>query len=122
MEALFDQTCELVGWMDRGTYIYDTEMHWVAFIFNRHAWSVKTGNWLGPVHGTICLDHRGCVVAWHSRYDMYGGTVPIRPLKPILQPAPPVTPDKPPTLPKPTAPNRPPTGWSELAWLDWISQ
>jgi hypothetical protein len=29
-----------------------------------HIWSPKTGNWLGRLQGSNCLDHGGRVVAW----------------------------------------------------------
>ncbi len=121
MQALFDQDCEFVGWMDHGTYIYDDEMNWVAFIFNRHAWSAQTGNWLGPVYGTTCLDRHGRVVAWHSKDYLYGGMIPIKPPKPLRPPRP-SAPAKQPVPHKPAAPIPPPTGWSELGWSGWLAQ
>ncbi len=121
MEALFDQNCELVGWIDHGTHIYDTEMNWVACVFNRHAWSAKNSSWLGPVYGTTCLDRHGRIVAWHSKDYLYGSTNPIRPPNP-LKPQRPDIPAKPPSPKKPTPPTPPPTGWSELGWAGWLGQ
>ncbi|WP_419183297.1 4-fold beta flower protein [Pseudomonas monteilii] len=44
---LFDQNCELIGWMDPGRHIFDTDMNWIAYLSSNHTWSAETGNWLG---------------------------------------------------------------------------
>ena len=67
MEPLFDRNCELVAWIDPLRNIFDTDLNWVAYIRNGHAWSSDTGNWLGPVPGVLCLDQTGKVVAWNSK-------------------------------------------------------
>ena len=83
MKPLFNKDCNLVGWIDPGNHIFDTNMNWVAYISNGHAWSVQNGNWLGPVNGFNCLDQTGKPVAWSPDQDIEGTMKPIRPMRPM---------------------------------------
>ncbi len=122
MQALFDRNAEHVGWISKGTYIFDQNMQWVAFISRGHAWSALTGDWLGPVHGTTCLDKKGCVVAWHSPQEVHGMERPLKPKFAPGKPAPPgiVRKVNKPSVPAP--PVDPPGGWSEFGWVGWTTQ
>ncbi len=64
MEPLYDSNVDLVGWIEPGWHIWDTNMDWVAYISGGHAWSSRSGSWRCPVHETTCLDRSGQVVAW----------------------------------------------------------
>lgn len=49
LKSLFDNICELIGWIEPNNHIYDIDMNWIAYISNNHAWSSETGDWIGPV-------------------------------------------------------------------------
>jgi hypothetical protein len=66
MEPLYESNVNLVGWIEPGWHIWDTNMDWVAYISGGHAWSSGSGSWCGPVNETTCLDRSGQVVAWES--------------------------------------------------------
>lgn len=84
MVALFNKDCHLIGWMKEShDHIFDTEINWVAYIKNGHAWSVATGNWCGPVNGFTCLDQAGKVVAWNPTQIPQGSARPIRPVRAV---------------------------------------
>lgn len=121
LEPLFDRENTFVGWADPAGHIFDSEVHWVAFISNGHAWSPETGNWLGPVRGLGCYDRAGQVVAWCPRQMVTRlNAVPRpsrspRPLRPI-RPLRPV---------RPLSPVRPLTAngaWSSIPFHEWLSQ
>ena len=80
---LFDKDCEHAGWLDPGKYIYDADMNFIAFIINSNAWSVETGNWLGPVQGLLCYDTNGKLMFWNPKEKITGIVTP-RPSRQIL--------------------------------------
>ncbi len=121
MIALFDKDCDLVGWMkDSHDHIFDTEMNWVAYIRNGHAWSAETGNWYGPVNGYNCLDQNGKVVAWSPNQTVQGSVRPVKPVRAVraVRPVRPVRPVKP---VRPVRPVTPIGGWSDLSFMDWVN-
>jgi len=121
LEPLFDKNCELVGWISPREHIFDVNLNWVAYIKKNNAWSVETGNWLGPVKGLLCYDSNGKVVAWNPKEHVVGITRPTKPPK-ELKPPRPLRPLKPLTPPKPLRPPVPTGGWSELTFWNWLSQ
>lgn len=67
MEPLYDANVNLVGWIEPGHHIFDTNMNWLAYVAGDHAWSANGGNWCGPVvDATTCLDRSGRVVGVES--------------------------------------------------------
>ena len=117
MEALFAPDCALVGWIDPGRAIFDTEMRYVAYISGINAWSVSTGAWLGPVDNFTLCDRRGKPMAWNPSHPIRGQlTTPtsVTPLTP-LQPLTPLRPLNPPT---PLRPLTPLGGWSPMSFGD----
>jgi hypothetical protein len=121
MEPLFDENCELIGWIDPRSHIFDIDLNWVAYISRGHAWSTESGNWLGPVPGLICLDQYGCVVAWNPKEQVAGSPRPPRPPWAPRAPKPP-RPPRPPQPPRPPRPPQPVGGWSDLSFRAWLSQ
>lgn len=124
LKPLFSPDCELVGWLDLGKHIFDTDMNWVAYIVNDHAWSSKTGNWLGKINIATCLDTTGKVIAWNPDCKVRGEVSCLRPFTPF-KPFAPFTPFKPFTPFTPFTPFRPATpsgGWSSLSFKEWITQ
>jgi hypothetical protein len=122
MIPLFDKDPELVGWIsDRFDHIFDTDMNWVAYISNGHAWSAKTGNWCGPVNGFTCLDQAGKVVAWTPTQSPKGTAGAVKPVR-AVRPASPVRPATPVRPARPVKPAAPVGGWSALKFSDWASQ
>lgn len=121
MEPLFNQNCELVGWMRLDEHIFDLDMNWVAYISNNHAWSAETGNWLGPIDVATCLDQNGKPLVWSPISDIRGTVRPIRPVRAVrsVRPVRPVRP----VLPvRPVRPIAPVGGWSQLTWQQWLAQ
>ena len=118
--ALFDKDCDLVGWINPGEHIFDTDMDWVAFIANNHAWSAETGNWLGPVKGLLCLDTSGKPVAWNPKERVAGTSSPSKPSK-ALKPSKPSRPSKPSTPSRPSKPSAPSGGWSSHSFFGWLA-
>lgn len=121
MEPLFDKDCELVGWIDPMRHIFDTDVNWVAYISNGHAWSSKTGNWLGPVLGLLCLDQAGKVVVWNPKEQVKGTARPARPAR-AARVARPARPAKPARPARPAIPATPTGGWSQGTFWAWLSQ
>lgn len=122
MFALFDKDCELVGWIkDTLDHIFDTDMNWIAYIKNGHAWSANSNDWCGPVNGLTCLDQSGKVVAWNPKQKIKGQLKPIVPIRAIraIRPVRPINPMRP---IKPIKPITPIGGWSELSFPEWIAQ
>ena len=72
LHPLFDCNCELIGWIEPDCHIFDTNMNWIAYISGGHAWSSNSGNWIGPVNGTTCLDRSGSVFAWSESSNIRG--------------------------------------------------
>lgn len=121
MTPLFDNECNLVGWMDPGKHIFDTDMDWVAFIANGHAWSVQTENWLGEVYGLNVRDRQGRTVLWNPDQPIENSLPVLEPLQPLtpLGPLTPLTPLDPLT---PLQPLEPLGGWSDLSWEEFLKQ
>ena len=65
MKPLFSPRCDLLGWIDPGAAIFDTEMNYVAFVADGHAWSPLDCNWLGSVDVLTVFDRSGRAVAWN---------------------------------------------------------
>ena len=109
MTPLFDKDCNLMGWMEPGKYIFDTGMNWVAFIDGDNVWSAETGNWLGQVYGRNIRDTQGKTVFWNPDQDIENTLPPLPPVRPLRpqQPLQPLTPLE---------------GWSELGWIEFLSQ
>ena len=120
MYPLFDEDCELVAWVEPGEQIYDTDMNWVAYILNNHAWSAETGNWLGPVHGLICLNQNGQVIAWNPKEHVAGTARPPRPARAPRSPRPP-RPARPSRPARPARPAHPVGGWANESFIDWLA-
>lgn len=121
LRPLFDKKCNLVAWIDPDKYIFDTKLKWVAYIYDGHAWSCKNGNWLGPVHGLLCLNKAGKPIAWNPDEPIYGTKRPDRPARAA----------RPPRYghyPKPTRPSRPAHpampagGWARGSISAWFRQ
>ena len=53
LKPLFDKNCKLIAWIEPNEHIFDTNMNWIAYISNGHAWSTKTNTWMGPVLSLI---------------------------------------------------------------------
>lgn len=64
MTPLFTPDCVLVGWLEDNEHIFDTNLNWVAFVDDGHAWSANACHWLGPVNDGCLLDTLGKVVAF----------------------------------------------------------
>jgi len=118
---LFDKDCEHAGWLDPGKYIYDADMNFIAFIINSNAWSVETGNWLGPVQGLLCYDTNGKLMFWNPKEKITGTVKAPRPSRQILSTKP-QTPAKPAEPAKPTPPKCNANVWSDLSLWGWLSQ
>ena len=112
MEPLFDENCELVGWMDPMRHIFDTDLNWVAYVSGGQAWSTETGNWCGPVPGLIYLNQSGRVVAWNPKERIADTARPARPARAAraARPA------------RPARPTCPAGGWSDHSFWVWLSQ
>jgi hypothetical protein len=46
---LFALHSNLVGWIVPERHVFDRTMNWIAYMSDGYAWSVATGNWLGPI-------------------------------------------------------------------------
>ncbi len=118
---LFDKDCDHVGWIEPGKFIYNTDMQCVAFIVNNNAWSVESGNWLGPIQGLLCFDTNGKLVFWNPKEKITGKVSAPRPSRQILSIKPP-QPEKPSDPSKPTKPKVAKDVWSDLSYFSWLSQ
>lgn len=121
MEALYSPKCDLVGWLQPGKAIFDPDMKYVAFIANEHAWSAKTGNWLGPSDHTNFLDRSGKPVTFGARYTPKGRMAPMIPMR-AMKPMVPMKPMKPMKPMRPMKPMTPMNGWSQMSFEEWINQ
>ena len=120
MEPLYDASVSLVGWIEPGQHIFDTDMNWVAYIAGGHGWSAASGNWCGPVNLATCLDREGHVVAWTPAQQPQGTIRPVRPVRAVraVRPVRPVRP----VLPvRPGRPIPPIGGWSRLSFSEWVA-
>lgn len=112
LKPLFNKNSELVAWISPIQHIFNQNLEWVAYLSNSHAWSARTGNWLGPVHGVICLDSSGKVVAWNQEGNINGTARPARPARAARSARP----------ARPARPTRTVGGWSKLSFEEWIGQ
>ena len=121
LHPLFNYDCKLVGWIRPECHVFDLDMRWMAFLYQGHAWSAISGEWLGPMDGLNCLDHKGQVVAWNplSRFRM--SFMPSRPSRPVRS-APPEASVAPARPARPARPVTPLVGWSQLSFASWITQ
>lgn len=119
LTPLFSQGCDLVGWMQPQKFLFDADMGYVAFIANGHAWSARSGRWIGPVIGSHVFDIEGRPVAWNPGAPLRGFGRPLRPVN-VVRAVSPVRPAK------PVAPLRPlkapdmPGGWSQFSFAEWL--
>ena len=116
LKPLFDKNCKLIAWIEPNEHIFDTNMNWIAYISNGHAWSTKTNTWMGPVKDMTCLDTNGKVFAWNPDCEIEGSIKPMRPMKPMK----PMRPMRPMRPMKPMRPMRPLGGWSSIHFEEWI--
>lgn len=122
MIPLFSPSCELVGWLEPGEHIFNTDMGWGAYITQSHVWSARTGNWLGPILDNNCLDHTGKVVAFSEEGPVQNMmAAPLRPVR-AVRAVRPVRPVRPVSPIRPIRPVRPLGGWSSLPWEAWMRQ
>ncbi|WP_430515628.1 4-fold beta flower protein [Inquilinus limosus] len=120
MEPLFSKDCVLVGWVDPGRYIFDTDMNYVAFISNGNAWSAATGDWLGSIEHTTARDRRGRPVTFSSGHPPIGTSVPSTPSR-ASRASRPARPSRPSTPSRPSRPSTPSGGWSPLSFTAWLA-
>jgi hypothetical protein len=120
MEPLYDVNVNLVGWIDPGQHIFDTNLDWAAYVSGGDAWSSNSGNWCGPVNGTTCLDRNGNPVAWSPRTPPSGSMRPMRPMRPMRAMRP-LRPMRPMTPMRPMKPMPPMGGWSQQSFAEWIA-
>jgi hypothetical protein len=121
LHPLFDKNLSLIAWIKPGEHIFNIKMEWIAYISKNHAWSAKSGNWLGPVKELNCLDKNGKVFAWNPHGKISRSPRTSRPTRAIRL----VRPNK---QARPVKPERPlrntsPAGrWSVLLLEDWLDQ
>jgi hypothetical protein len=119
LTPLFSQHCDLVGWIRPRQFLFDADMSYVAFLANGHAWSARSGLWIGPVAGTHVFDTEGRPVAWNPGEPLRGFGKPLRPVN-VVRAVSPVRP------PRPILPTRPltapvlPGGWSPFTFAQWL--
>jgi hypothetical protein len=121
MKPLFDNTSELVGWIDPHRHLFDTDMSWRAYISHGHAWSAETGDWLGPVKGLVCFEQSSRVIAWNPDDRVAGIARPATPQR-VSRASRPSTPSRPSLPSRPSRPSTPSGGWSPLSFWGWLDQ
>lgn len=121
MYPLFDKNCDLVGWLELGEHIFDTEMNWVGYISGGNVWSAETGDWLGPIMGLTCLDRNGKPILWNPDKTIQTSMRPISPIR-ATRAIRPIRPIRPINPIRPIRPIVPIGGWSELSWNEWCNQ
>jgi hypothetical protein len=119
LTPLFSPGCDLVGWMQPHKFLFDADMAYVAFLTNGHAWSARSGLWLGPVIGSHVFDIEGRPVAWNPREPLRGVGKPLRPVN-VVRAVSPVRPARPVMPPRPLAAPVLPGGWSPLTFAEWL--
>ena len=121
MIALFDCHSHLVGWLrESDEKIFDTQMHWVAFVHNGYIFSSHC-HWLGGYKNETIIDQDGKAVAWIRGHSPRSTAHLSHPATPAI-PATPATPARPATPATPTIPATPAGGWSHLDWLSFLKQ
>lgn len=119
LTPLFSQHCDLVGWMQPQKFLFDADMAYVAFIANGHAWSARSGRWIGPVVASHVFDIDGRPVAWNPAEPLRVSGRPLRPVN-VVRAVSPVRPAKPVAPMRPlTAPDLP-GGWSQFSFAEWL--
>ena len=121
LKPLFDKNSELIGWIEPGKHIFNHNMDWIAYISRGHAWSSKTGNWIGPVNDLVCLDTNGKVIAWSKGANIRGSVHPANPAR-ATRAARPARPARPAMPARPAKPATPVGGWSNLSINEWLNQ
>jgi hypothetical protein len=94
-------------------------MNYVAFVANGHAWSARSGQWIGPVVGTHVFDTEGRPVAWNPAEPLRGSGRPLRPVN-VVRAVSPVRPTRPVAPPRPLTAPVLPGGWSPLSFAEWL--
>ncbi len=121
MKPLFSPHCDLLGWIDPGSAIFDPEKNFVAFVAYGHAWSAVDCGWLGAVDVLTILDRSGRPVGWNPEHPLssFVGQGPVgRPMRPKT----PMRPKRPLQPVRPLAPRRPLSGWSPLSFDEWLGR
>lgn len=123
MYQLRDTNNDLVGWLDEGRHVFDTNMNWVAYLSGGQAWSAEFGDWCGPVENGSCLDRDGRVVVWSPDISGPVGSS-ARPVIPAraARAARPARPARPTIPARPARPAVPVGGWSPLTFDEWLGQ
>ena len=119
LTPLFSQHCDLVGWIQPRQFLFDVDMTYVAFLANGHAWSARSGLWIGPVVGTHVFDTEGRPVAWNPGEPLRGFGKPLRPVN-VVRAVSPVRPTRPITPPRPLTAPVLSGGWSPLTFAEWL--
>jgi len=118
VRPIFDIRISHVGWYKDG-HIFDPEVNWLAFVHQGHIFSAVTLEWLGPWNDGSLLDQQGQVVAWLDGGQPRGSEPPLPPPRAPRPPRPfrhvrPIHPRR------PLFPQQPASGWSMLAWHEWL--
>lgn len=114
---LFSSSCDHVGWLQPARFVFDTDMRFVAFITNGHAWSAISAAWIGPAVGHHLFDVDGRPVAWSPASPLRAIGAPLRPVN-VVRPVSPVRPVRP---VNPTRPiSAPMVPWSGLTFFEWL--
>jgi hypothetical protein len=119
LTPLFSRHCDLAGWMQPRQFLFDADMTYVAFLANGHAWSARSGLWIGPVIGTHVFDMEGRPVAWNPGEPLRGFGKPLRPVN-VVRAVSPVRPTRPILPPRPLTAPVLPGGWSPLTFAKWL--
>jgi hypothetical protein len=111
MKPLFDAASNLVGWVsDDGKNIYNTNMHWSAYVVGENAWNARNDKWIGPVVNGNFHDRSGRPIAWRNS-KVSSVMPPMQPMTP-MRPMTPMTPMQPMTPMRPMTLMTPMGGWS----------
>lgn len=121
LKPLFDKNCEFIGWIEPEKHIFNQDMDWVAYISDSNAWSAVTGNWIGSVHDSVCLDTSGKIIAWSTGTNVRSISRPSRPNRAVSAPKPP-RPERPEAPEKPEKPEVPADEWSSWSIGQWLHQ
>lgn len=119
LTPLFSPACDLVGWMQPDAFVFDVDMAYVAFLTNGHAWSARSGLWIGPAIGPHLFDIDGRPVAWNPGEPLRGFGRPLRPVN-VVRAVSPVRPPRPVTPARPLTAPVLPGGWSPLSFAEWL--
>ncbi len=119
LKPLFSPACDLVGWIQPRRFVFDADIAYVAFIANGHAWSARTGIWIGPAAGSHIFDIDGRPVAWSPGEVLRGQARPLRPVN-VVRAVSPVRPAKPLASATPVGAPRAQGGWSRHSFREWL--